>query len=32
MYKYSDGGREAAGLKSKTDCGIRATAGVKFLN
>lgn len=26
MYQYSDGGREAAGLKSKTDCGIRAVA------
>lgn len=25
-YQYSDGGRESAGLKSKTDCGIRAVA------
>jgi hypothetical protein len=25
-YTYDDGGREAAGLKTKTDCGIRAVA------
>jgi hypothetical protein len=26
QYKYNDGGRKAAGLKTKTDCGIRAMA------
>jgi hypothetical protein len=26
MYKYNDGGREEAGFKSKSDCGIRAVA------
>lgn len=26
MYVYSDGGREEAGFKSKSDCGIRAFA------
>jgi hypothetical protein len=25
-YTYNDGGREAAGMKTKTDCGIRAVA------
>ena len=25
-YKYNDGGREEAGFKSRTDCGIRAVA------
>ena len=25
-YRYNDGGREEAGLKTKTDCGIRAIA------
>lgn len=26
MYKYSDGGRAAAGFKGETDCGIRAVS------
>jgi len=26
QYIYNDGGREAAGMKTKTDCGIRAVA------
>ncbi len=26
MYKYDDGGRSESGLKSKTDCGIRAVS------
>ena len=25
-YKYNDGGREEAGFKTQTDCGIRAVA------
>ena len=26
QYTYNDGGREAAGMKTKTDCGIRSMA------
>jgi len=26
MYQYTDGGREAAGFKGKSDCGVRAVA------
>ena len=25
-YRYNDGGRKAAGMKTQTDCGIRAVA------